>query len=73
MLSSKKLIYYTLPQDIEILGRCPARPVLPFGGEGASLALVAHHSSDGVMIQMPYGVDVLHRPTSNPIFSCCVD
>ena len=38
-------------------------------GEGASLALVAHPSSDGVPIKMPYGVDVLHRPASHPIFS----
>ena len=29
-------------------------------GEGASLALVGHPSSDGVTIKMPYGVDVLH-------------
>ena len=28
--------------------------------EGASLALVGYPSSDGVMIKMPYGVDVLH-------------
>ena len=38
-------------------------------GEGASLALVDHPSSDGVTIKMPYGVDVLHRPASHPIFS----
>ena len=38
-------------------------------GEGASLALVGHPSSDGVMIKMPYGVDVLHRPALHPIFS----
>ena len=38
-------------------------------GEGASLALVGHPSSDGVMIKMPYEVDVLHRPGSHPIFS----
>ena len=24
---------------------------------------------DGVTIQIPYGVDVLHRPASHPIFS----
>ena len=29
-------------------------------GEGASLALVGHPSSDGVTIKTPYGVDVLH-------------
>ena len=38
------------------------------GGEGASLALVDHPSSDGITIKMPYGVDVLHRPASHPIF-----
>ena len=38
-------------------------------GEGASLALVGHPSCDRVMIKMPYGVDVLHRPASHPIFS----
>ena len=38
-------------------------------GEGASLALAGHPSSDGVTIKMPYGVDVLHRPASHPIFS----
>ena len=35
----------------------------------ASLALVGHLFSDGVMIKMPYGVDVLHQPASHPIFS----
>ena len=39
-------------------------------GEVASLALVGHPSSDGVMIKIPYGVDVLlHEPGSHPIFS----
>ena len=38
-------------------------------GEGVSLALVVHPSGDGVTIKMPYGVDVLHRPVSHPIFS----
>ena len=33
-------------------------------GEGASLALVGHPSSDGVTIKMSYGVDVLLRPAS---------
>ena len=41
-------------------------------GEGDSLALVVHSSSDGVTIKIPYGVDVLHRPASHPIFSCWV-
>ena len=38
-------------------------------GEGASLALVGHTSSDGVTIKITHGVDVLHRPASHPIFS----
>ena len=39
-------------------------------GEGAFLALLGHLSSDGVMIKMPYGVDVLlHQPALHPIFS----
>ena len=38
-------------------------------GEGASLALDGHPSSDAVTIKMPYGVDVLHQPASHPIFS----
>ena len=33
---------------------------LTLWGEGASLALVGHPSSDGVTIKMPYGVDALH-------------
>ena len=44
------------PRDIEILGWCPAGPVLPHGGEGASLVLVVNPSSDGVTIKVPYGV-----------------
>ena len=37
-------------------------------GEGASLALVGHPSSDGVTIKILYGVDVLLQwPTSHPI------
>ena len=38
-------------------------------GKDPSLALVGHPSSDGVTIKMPYGVDVLHRLASHPIFS----
>ena len=39
-------------------------------GEGASLALVGHPSSDGITIKILYGVDVLlHRPASHPVFS----
>ena len=39
-------------------------------GEGASLALVGHTSSDGITIKIPYGVDVLLcQPALHPIFS----
>ena len=61
------ILYY--PQDFQILGWYPAGPVFTSWGEGASLALVGHPSSDGITIKMPYGVDVLHRPASHPIFS----
>ena len=37
-----------------------SRGSLTSWGEGASLALVGHPSSDRVTIKMPYGVDVLH-------------
>ena len=45
---------------------------LTLWGEGASLGLVGHPSSDVVTIKMPYGIDVLHRPGLHPIFSYCV-
>ena len=38
-------------------------------GEGASLALVDHPSSNGVLIKMLYEVDVFNCPTLHPIFS----
>ena len=39
-------------------------------GEGASLALVDHPSSDGIMIKIPYGLGVLsHPPALHPVFS----
>ena len=56
------------PQDFEVLGWCPAGPVLPHG-EKVPLALVGDPSSDGVTMKMPYGVDVLHQLASHPIFS----
>ena len=62
-LSFSKLFIY--PQDIEILGWCLAGP----HGEKVPLALAVDPSSNGVTIKMPYGVDVLHRSTSHPIFS----
>ena len=37
-------------------------------GEGASLALVGHPSSDGVTIKMPYGVDVFIDQLCTPSF-----
>ena len=38
-------------------------------GERASLALVDHSFSDGIMIGISYGVDVLlHRPALHPSF-----
>ena len=37
-------------------------------GEGASLALVGHLSSDGVTIKMPYGVDVYIDQLRTPSF-----
>ena len=37
-------------------------------GGSASLALGGHPSSDGVMIKMPHGVNVLHQPASHPSF-----
>ena len=37
-------------------------------GEGASLALVGHASSDGVTIKMPYGVDVFINQLLTPSF-----
>ena len=62
------IMYVYLPQDIKILGWSPVGVSLTSSGEGASLPLVGHPSSDGVTIKMPYGVDVLHRPASHPIF-----
>ena len=38
-------------------------------GRGTSLAMVNHPSSDSDTRKMPYGVDVLHRPTSHLICS----
>ena len=41
--------------------------VIPTSWGGVSLALVGQASNDGIMIKMPYGVDVL--PALYPIFS----
>ena len=62
------------PQDIEILGWCPAGSVLPHR-ENVPLhpwlaTLVGHPSCDGVTIKIPYGVDVSFQPPAlHPIFS----
>ena len=63
-----KIVNITSPQDIKILGWCPAGPVLRHM-EKVPLAVVGHPSSDGFTIKMPYGVDVLHQPALHPIFS----
>ena len=59
------------PQNIKILGWCPKKYLAnqTLWGEGSSLALVGHTSSDDVLIKMPYGVDVLHGPALHHIFS----
>ena len=57
------------PRDIKNTGLLSSRVSLTSWGEGASLALVGHPSSDGVTIKMPYGVDVLHRPALHPSVS----
>ena len=46
-------------------------PAGPLYLTGASLALVDDPSSGGVTIKMPYGVNVLYRPDSHPIFFYC--
>ena len=47
-----------------------SRASLTSWGEGASLAaLVGHPSSDGVMIKMPYGVEIIYiRQLCTPSF-----
>ena len=56
-------------QDIEMLVGVQGVNITSWG-EGASLALIGHPSSDGITIKIPYGVDVLlRRPASHPIFS----
>ena len=37
-------------------------------GEGASLALVGHPTSDGITIKIPYGVDVYVDQLRTPSF-----
>ena len=52
-----------------MFGLVSSRASLTLLGEGASLALFDHPSSDRVMIKIPNGVDVLHQPASHPIIS----
>ena len=53
----------SLGTGIGILGLVSSGVSLTSWGEGASLALVGHPTSDGVTIKIPYRVDVLlHRP-----------
>lgn len=50
------------------LSWCPGVSLTSWA-EGASLVLVGHPSSDGVAMKMLYGLEVLHRPPSHPVFS----
>ena len=58
----QKLAFFNehVHQDIKILSWCLADQSYLIG-EGASLALVGHPSSDGVMIKMLYGIGVLQK------------
>ena len=58
----QKLAFFNehVHQDIKILGWCPADQSYLIR-EGASLAMVGHPSSDGVMIKMLYGIGVLQK------------
>ena len=62
-------IYFYFYFYIYISGLVSSGDILTSWGEGAYLALVGYPSSDSVTMKMPYGVDVLHRPASHPIFS----
>ena len=60
-----RLRFRRFPRDIKILSRCPAGPVgrRCLQGEGASLSLVDHPSTDGVTRKIPYEVDIsLNQP-----------
>ena len=50
----------SLPPRLWNTGLVSSGASLTLYGEGASLALVSRPSSNGVMIKMPYGIDVLH-------------
>ena len=61
--------YIEIPPRHWNTGLVSSRASLTLWGEGASLVLVGRPSSDGITIKMSYGVDVLNRPASHPIFS----
>ena len=67
------IFHYDIPVRLLIEANCKPIGVLwgqsYLRGEGASLALAGHPSSDGVTIKIPYGVDDLHHPSLHPIFS----
>ena len=76
MLSQKRKHYFKSNNNCKLsprhwnTGLMSSRVSLTSWGEGASLVLVGHPSSDGIMIKIMYGVDVLlHQPASHPIFS----
>ena len=60
---------FLFPPRLWNTGLVSSEDILTSWREGASLALVGDPSSDGIMIKMPYGVDVLQQPASHPIFS----
>ena len=59
-IKCKNLNYFILFPETLNTGLVSSRASLTSGGEGASLALIGHPSSDGVMTKMPNGVHVLH-------------
>ena len=63
------LQFCSLPMRNENTGLVSSEASLTSWGEGSSLTVADHPSSDGVTIKMPYGVDVLHQPASHHIFS----
>ena len=61
-----KIILKNLKKNTGLVGKILGCCAAGLGGEGASLALVGHPSSDGAIIKIPYGVDVLlHQPVSH--------
>ena len=54
------IIWNKLQNNIASNNIVSSRASFTSWGEGASLALVGHSSTDVITIKMPYGVDVLH-------------